>query len=461
MKYVWGLLTLCILSMTSVLAVPGPALLVDIEPIDDVIIAGIESNATYTFTVTNTDVTDTFQIYSLIEPYFEPGGFFTIENNETVVLDVIVTPVPQTVQEYRGAYQFQYEIKGEDLGFYVGRMDFTIYDIEDAFEVTALSITPTSSEAIIVIDNVVGFTFEDVTFEVDSPFFSTTITESFAKNESKQFRVPVTKPSGVSAGEYAVGVGIGAQEASGELLESITYLAETGLSESSASSGMIIRRGTISMTNEGNVDEIATISMSKNILTRLFTVFSEQPARVDKSGLFVYYEWEQVIAPGETYSVTATTNYTLPFLLALFVVILIYIIWRMNAQIVTIQKRVTYVKTRGGELALRVRLKVKARKKVTDAVLTDRLPSIAKLYEGFARKPDHINHSARTISWNMHTLDAGEERVFTYIMYSKISIVGRLALPLAHVTYKRNGKAGKGESNATSFLQEQSDSHTE
>src|SRR3972149_4830751 len=66
---------------------------------NNVIVVGIGQPASYTFTVTNKEaITDTFRIYSLVEPDFIPKDPFVLRPNETTTFDVIFTP-RESVQE--------------------------------------------------------------------------------------------------------------------------------------------------------------------------------------------------------------------------------------------------------------------------------------------------------------------------------------------------------------------------
>ena len=120
-----------------------------------------------------------------------------------------------------------------------------------------------------------------------------------------------------------------------------------------------------------------------------------------------------------------------------------------------ISKQVSYVKTRGGEFAVKVRVSVKARKHVERIQIIDRLPGMTKLYEKFGIKPDKIDTSTRRLFWNIDHLQAGEERVFSYIIYSNVNIVGRFELPSATAIYENEGNIQESQSNMAFFVAEQ------
>ena len=63
--------------------------------------------------------------------------------------------------------------------------------------------------------------------------------------------------------------------------------------------------------------------------------------------------------------------------------------------------------------------------------------------------------------WHIKRLNSGEERVFTYIIYSKINIIGKFELPAAHATFEKDGKHDKVYSNRAYFMAESSEDKEE
>ena len=58
------------------------------------------------------------------------------------------------------------------------------------------------------------------------------------------------------------------------------------------------------------------------------------------------------------------------------------------------------------------------------------------------------------MDWNIPRLAEGEERIFTYVIYSKLRIVGRFELPSATGIYEVEGKIHETKSNRTFFINE-------
>jgi len=116
---------------------------------------------------------------------------------------------------------------------------------------------------------------------------------------------------------------------------------------------------------------------------------------------------------------------------------------------------VSPVKTKKG-IALKVRINVKARKNVARASVIDRIPSIVKVYNKFGLiKPSAYDVKNRRLEWDLGNLNAGEERIFDYIIFSKVGVVGKFSLPPANAIFEINGDVHEAESNEVFFLSEQ------
>jgi hypothetical protein len=131
------------------------------------------------------------------------------------------------------------------------------------------------------------------------------------------------------------------------------------------------------------------------------------------------------------------------------------LIHTLTSTSVTLRKRATYVRTKGGEFALKITLIARAVKFVEKIKVVDKIPNLVKVHERFgAVEPDEIDERNRRLCWNIDALQAGEERVFSYVTYSKVAPVGRFELPTATAIYEQEGKVHEVTSNRVFFLTE-------
>jgi len=121
----------------------------------------------------------------------------------------------------------------------------------------------------------------------------------------------------------------------------------------------------------------------------------------------------------------------------------------------SLRKHVSFIKTKGGEFALKVSIRIKAKKFIERINITDKLPPLVHLYERYgAISPDKVDLNNKRMEWNVPVLNQDEERIFSYIIYSKIGIVGRFELPEARVVYEKEGKIKEATSNRSFFINE-------
>ncbi|MCH7568059.1 MAG: hypothetical protein IIA87_01430 [Nanoarchaeota archaeon] len=439
----------------------GLAADLEVEKIEkgSVIIVGIDKPAEFSFIIRNNGITDDFEIYSLVGVSLEPKSLFTIAANSSKELEVIVTPHEETKQNIRGFYTFDYEIKGQKTGFFRDRLTIKIVELKDAIEIVAENIKPGDENVVLNIKNLEKFDFGEVKLDIKSPFFE--FSDSISLKSLEQVNVSVAiKEEGIrslTAGIYSFESMIEFQDIKEKKKGEVNYLEKGGLSVSKETSGLIIRKTISRKTNEGNVLIKAEITERKDMLTRLFTVFSEKPLRSERKGFFVEYSWEKELNPQESLIITSTTNYTFPFILLIIVILITVVVKIYLYTNLVLNKRVSFVKTKGGEFALKVIIQAKVRKPVENVKIIDRLPRMTKLYEKFGTKPDKIDEKTRRIFWHVKKLNAGEQRIFSYIIYSKIKVLGKFELPAAMGTYEKDGKIHRVFSNKTYFVAETSD----
>ncbi len=431
---------------------------VDILEKSEIIITELDkSNATFKMEITNNGDTDYFQIYSLVSVSMYPKEKFRIGSGETITLDVTAAPFENILRERRGIYAFEYQIKGDNTGFFKEALAVRLFDVKDAVMVSIEDIPLNKTEVEMVIKNKEDVTIPGLKIVAKSNFFEFSDTFDLNKKESKVFSIPIILEDKISAGDYEAEILYELNGIKSSVTLPVRYLEASGISVYESTSGFIVKKTNITKSNEGNVPAVASIQVRKNILTRLFTVYSDRPATSERSGIFVDYTWEEEIGVGESYTVNVTTNYTFPFIIILLIVIVGFFAKFVATKKLSVHKGVALVRTKGGELALKVNLRVKSKGNVKHVIISDRIPGHAKLFNKFGIPPHRIDEHARKIEWDIPQMNAGEERVFSYVIYSKINIVGSFELAAATASFEHEGKREHVLSNRTHFAAETSE----
>ncbi len=436
--------------------------ILEIEKTDkgSVIIANSNNPANFEFIITNNGQPDNFEIYTLIGITMTPRGTFKLETGIPTKVQVQAYPNKDIRSKFRGIYIFEYEIRGPINGITKDKLAIKILDLSDVVQVTSKSIKPSDDFATLKIKNTENTQISNLQVAAKSKFFDLDKILSLKQYEEVNVTIPLIKENmqRTLAGQYDVQVELKADDAKSSLTIPINYLEQSGVAVSTTSSGLIISKKVIEKKNEGNIVASAQVESKKNILTRLFAVSSPNPDQVQKQGLLVNYVWRKDLSPGEVLRVEITTNYTVPFILIIAAILIVLGVRLYAWTPVAVTKRASLVKTKGGETAFKIRLIVHAHSHVDSVQIIDRIPAIMKIYDKAGTNPDKIDESTRRVSWKIPRLNSGEERVYTYIVYSSLRTVGRLELGPATVIFEKNGKTHEHFSNST-FVASESESY--
>lgn len=208
---------------------------------------------------------------------------------------------------------------------------------------------------------------------------------------------------------------------------------------------------TITLTNNGNSQYIDKYRMPTNLIHSLFTTSQPESLKLGDSLI-----WDLNLQKGETKTIIITTNYRpLAFLLlAMAVLVIAYFIFR--SPIVMTKQAVVSGTREGGISDLKILLIVKNRsnKKVKSVNIIDLIPRIAALKQDqeigtvMPDKTIHNDLQGTLLKWNIDQIDAHEERLISYKIQSKLSILGGVTLPVAVARFiTERGKTRNSNSN--------------
>ncbi|MDA3836846.1 MAG: hypothetical protein PF542_04450 [Nanoarchaeota archaeon] len=424
----------------------------------ETLIYGLNEPVSFDLEITNNGNTDTFSMYTFYGYGIEPREEFEIKKGETKELTISIAPRLDLIQ--KGKTAPIYYIQGSDNTKIEEKLSVNIIGLEDAFEVGSGSIDPDTQQLRIFIRNKVNFDFKDLEVKFSSPFFILEETMDLSPYSKKEFTIDIEKEDfdKLMAGFYTLNAKIAFENLKGEVEGKIEFIEKDDLSTQKRDYGFIVTTKVIEKVNKGNTMADTEITIKKNILSRLFTTYSSDPDQVERQGATVYYTWAEKLAPGENFEVIVKTNWLLPFLIIFFFVTLIYFFKKYSTQKVQVRKRVSFVKAKGGEFALKVTIIAQAREFVEKVKIIDRLPPLVKMYERFGGElPDKISKDKKRLEWDFEYLEAGESRAMSYIVYSKVGVLGRFALPGTICRFEQEGTPKQTASNKAFFLAEQKD----
>lgn len=424
------------------------------EAITDTIITDINNSAVFNFKIQNLGETDTFRIYSLIGAYFSPSENITIKSGETKQIQFTISLSP-TLMSKSEIFYFVYKIEGQISGIQEEQIGIKIFPLRDALEINSYNLNIDSESAVIYVKNLAGYDFNDISANFHSAFFNVDKKFSIGKYEKKEFNIELNKEETkkLIAGDYSLTTNINVLGLNQKYENSFKFTEKANIKTTEDKSGFLIRRLVTSKTNEGNLPMVVQVKVKKSVLSRLFTTYNIEPSKVDRKGMFVEYLFQKEIKPSETFVVKSNTNWFYPLILLLLVSLIAYLVKVYTSSDLVVKKRAVFVKTTGGEFALKIMLTVKAKKYIEKVNVVDRLPGMVKIFDKFGGiNPTRFDENSKRIEWNLDSMQQYEERVLSYVIFSKIGFVGRFELPSATAFYETEGKIHESESNKVLFL---------
>ena len=417
------------------------------------IIVGVDNPIILDLSIKNNGKTDSFSIYTLFGAGFNMTENFIIEKGKTERLSLEF--LPSSNLKVRGHLAVPYFVQASDYSEVEEKFVLNIVDLEDSFEIGASSLDPDTKILDVFIHNTLNHSFDDVDLYFSSAFFDFNKKVSFSPYERENFEIELDKEEydKLSAGFYKIRANVEYQGVKSEIEEQIYFEEKDILKSESKSYGLIVSTKVIRKTNEGNVLTDSETIVKKNIISRLFTSFDPLPTSVNREGSSVYYTWDKSMKPGEVYEITVKTNLVYPFLAIILLILIIYFAKKTGSRDLSIRKKVHFVNAKGGEFALKVILNVQANKYLEKVRIVDRLPMLAQVYNRFGGDlPNRYHKGKKIFEWEFDEMEQGERRVLSYIIYSKVGVLGKFALPRARARFKREGKEKEVNSNNAFFL---------
>jgi len=451
MKKLVLLFTLVIL-LPSILAIN-----IDVEKIsqNEVLIADLGTPVTFDLKITNNGAPGNFEFYNLAGFSVSPQTF-SLSAGETKEISLQLTPISGISQ--RGYYTVPVYIRAADTSEIRQDLTFKIIELKEAFEVGSGDVDPQTQEIEIYIKNLESVNFGEVSAKFSSAFFN--IDKAFTINprETERFSVQLSREDfkSLMAGFYTLSIDLTALGKETTVEGIIKFVEKDILTTTKKDYGFLINTQIITKTNEGNTIASSETVIKKNLISRLFTSFSPTPDIVERSGFSVYYTWSRDIQPGESLEIEVKTNWLFPLLLVLFIVAIVVLVRKYTGTSLVLRKRVSFVRAKGGEFALKVSIAAQAKKHIDRVNLVDRLPPLVSLHEKFlGEQPTRADEKNRRVEWNFESMQPGEIRIVSYIIYSKVGVFGKFELPTATAIFEKEGNIHEVESNKAFFISEQ------
>lgn len=369
---------------------------------------------------------------------------------------------PKAAVEEGRTYFVPIKIKSTKTNFYFeDRTDFAIYVVNPSLKagVYAPTVTP-----VITVDKTidprekVGVTlslrnrnareFDSLKVVIDGEIFSKEYTTKLLPLEEKTNVILFEIDPLAEAGTRTLSVKLYLDDT--KIAESSTEYEIKGypdLQETTSKHVFLFRiEEKYTVYNNGNKAGVAEEKFRMSILRKLFTKFSPEAVKEKGNDGKTYYVVRQALAPQETLEGSVVTNYRLLVVIILVIIAIIILYYVFRSPVIISKNAEPLRKTEDGlsEVKIRLYLKNRTRKAINNLRVTDIVPSIAEIDKKThlgTMEPVSIGKSKRgTIPrWEMDVLEAYEERIITYRIKSKLTLIGGIRLPSAKVAFDAGG----------------------
>ena len=212
---------------------------------------------------------------------------------------------------------------------------------------------------------------------------------------------------------------------------------------SAESSTFLTTTKNFSYTNNGNTHTTKLVHIPLTWYQQFFVHAStDATLRIKYEGRELY--WKLLINPQETETVSYTIDYQ-PVLNTLIAIIIIIILYYLLRSPITVRKASMVVGSKeGGISELKIMLRIHNRSNYTlhDLIILDMVPPIAMVQKEFeigTLRPLKIFEQpgkGSQLKWVMESLESHEERILSYKVRTKYSILGSFRLPPAKIKYR-------------------------
>ncbi|MAE42965.1 hypothetical protein CMO93_04285 [Candidatus Woesearchaeota archaeon] len=196
-----------------------------------------------------------------------------------------------------------------------------------------------------------------------------------------------------------------------------------------------------------NPDYAGSFKIETTLFGSIFS--SENPkAKVIKEDDKKYFVWD-VELENNKMDVVVTKN-ILPLVFVIVLLIgLVFSYYIFRVPLIIRKESSSLVKSEGGvsEMSVILHIKNRAKSKIKDIEITETIPSIVSIERdisiGALQPTKVLRHEKRgttIVKWSINHLDVSEERVLSYKIKTKLSILGDFSLPAATAVFKYEGK---------------------
>lgn len=402
---------------------------VGISPVINVITDG--QPAIFELTIANHNSADVFNVFTINTDFSFQQISVPVSAGKTKTVKLKIYPQTKTT----GLYDVTVIIKSQLTSEFVevgARIRFV--NVEEAIKMDLIpsSLKVSDKKVTLVVKNLENLDLGNIKMDLKSQIFSKTFEFKLGEKETKKFDIDVDL-SKAEGGRHNISINLYVGDKS--FYKNIPYNLEVirDLKKYEEVSGFLVQQRRVVFENKGNVKEKISIVQNTTIFEKLFSYFSVKPS-FSVTGGVIKEKWNLIVDPYSTKTIVVKTNYLIPLLILAFLIIGFAFTVSYQSKRIVVSKTAMRVKSNRGS-AFKITIRVRNRKEaIRDVRVRDFLPKNMKVYSKFDfMKPTTI--SSNYVEWSLPIIHEGEERIFTYYIYTEKPYTGELFLPPAVVNY--------------------------
>ncbi len=215
--------------------------------------------------------------------------------------------------------------------------------------------------------------------------------------------------------------------------------------EAKEKSSFLKKEKIVTLRNKGNIDKNYLYKTDKGLLSGLFISAFPEPSveRIDEN---TYFVWRGKLEKEQSHNIKITYNYRWLFYLLVIAVILAASYFILRSPVLITKSSFIVGKSEGGVSDLTVQLHIKNRsnRPLHLVEIKDKVPNLMQVIHEFnvgTLQPSKIlKHEKRgtILKWDIEELDSFEERIISYKVHARLSILGDFSLPRAVIKFKKD-----------------------
>jgi len=306
----------------------------------------------------------------------------------------------------------------------------------------------------IVLNNQNIVDYPELIITLDGKLIKDTATTQLGPKEEKRLELtasidPFTSPQ---TDNLVVAVFRGERSIVNPIVRKIEVIEYTQQDLVSVDKGFLKTESTYEFLSN-SPDYTGTFRVETGMLSSIFSSTSPK-ARIEKIGGKRYFVWDINLQNNRMQAVVSVNFIPLVIVILLLIVVII-MYFTLRTPLVMKKSATHLIKTEGGISAMTVVVHIRNRgqKKITGIDITESVPSLVSVERevsiGSLQPAKILTHEKKgtIVKWVIDSLDASDERVLSYKIKSKLSILGGFDLPAAGAVFKSDDKSFTSASN--------------